>query len=76
MTVLNVRIIFCNSGVDFLHQISRVEEILSSYESKKTESNKGRLQKKSDNYHFWGEGGGQRGSFITFFGLKMIFKQF
>ena len=37
----------------------------------------GRLQKKSDNYHFWGEEGGQRGSFITFFfGLKMIFKQF
>ena len=31
--------------------------------------------KKSDNYHF--RGGGQRGSFITFFfGLKMIFKQF
>ena len=28
------------------------------------------FKKKSDYYHFWGWG--QRGSFITFFGLKMI----
>ena len=36
---------------------------------------KKKILKKSDNYPF--RGGGQRGSFITFFfGLKMIFKQF
>ena len=27
----------------------------------------GKASKKSDNYHFWGWGGGQQGSFITFF---------
>ena len=32
--------------------------------------------KKSDNYHFGGEGGVSEGHLSFFFGLKMIFKQF
>ena len=35
-------------------------------QKKNCDDNIGKASKKSDDYHFWG-GGGQRGSFITFF---------